>query len=129
MMSIKTSCSRLCKHLTGKKLRILVIRAGFPYHKDPLLYHWLWVFIMLPFLDEDSLNDLSEKHGKPLRKLYRLLRRYPEAFERFVQLFSRPLFFELLDELEGANATAKSRQRIKLIVDDTKVFQKLLTSL
>jgi hypothetical protein len=65
MMSIKTSCSRLCKHLTGKKLRILVIRAGFPYHKDPLLYHWLWVFIMLPFLDEDSLNDLSEKHGKP----------------------------------------------------------------
>ena len=119
-MSIKTSCSRLCNHLTGKKLRILVIRAGFPYHKDPLLYHWLWVFIMLPFLDEDSLNELSEKHGKPLRKLYRLLRRYPKVFERFVQLFSRPLFFELLDELEGANGTAQSRQRIKLIVDDTK---------
>jgi hypothetical protein len=55
----------LCKHLTWEKLRIPVIRAGFPYHKDPLLYHWLWVFTMLPFLDEDSLNDLSEKHRKP----------------------------------------------------------------
>jgi hypothetical protein len=84
-MSIKTSCSRLCKRLTGETFRILVIRAGFPYHKAPSLYQWLWVLILLPFLDEDSLNDLSETHGKPLRKLYGLLRRYPEAFERFGQ--------------------------------------------
>lgn len=119
-MSIQTSCSQLCKRLTGNTLRILVIQAGFPYHKGPLLYQWLWVFIMLPFLDEDSLNDLIEKHGKPLRKLYGLLRHHPEKFEKFVHLLSLPLFFELLNDFQAANATGKSRQRLKLIVDDTK---------
>ena len=119
-MSVQISASQLLKRLTGNTLRILVIQARFPYHKYPLLYKWLWVFIMLPFFEEDSLNDLSEKHGKPLRKLYGLLRRHPETFEKFVHLFSLPLFFELLKDFHVANATSRSRQRLKLIVDDTK---------
>jgi hypothetical protein len=119
-MSLKITCTRFCRRLTGKSLRILVIRAGFPYHKAPLAYQWLWVFILLPFLDEDSLNELCEKHGKPLRQLYPILRRHPQAFERLVHLLSVPLFFTLLTEFDAANEAAKSRQRLKLIVDDTK---------
>jgi hypothetical protein len=119
VMSIKVAGSRFCNRLTGHTFRILVIRAGFPYHKAPSLYPWLWVFILLPFLDEDSLNELAEKHGKPLRQLYPLILRYPTAFERLVRLLSLPLFFDLLEEFDAANDTAKSRQRLKIIVDDT----------
>jgi hypothetical protein len=78
------------------------------------------VFILLPFLDEDSLNELSEHYGNPLRQLYGILRRSPEAFERFVHLLSHPLWFEVLDEFAAANETAKSRSRLRLLVDDTK---------
>ena len=53
-MTVKMLGSRLCQRFTGKTFRTLVIRAGFPYHKAPSLYPWLWVFILLPFLDEDS---------------------------------------------------------------------------
>jgi len=119
-MKTKQHCSRLCHRLSGQTLRILIIRAGFPYHKAPHLYQWLWVFILLPFLEETSLNDLIEKHGKELKKLYGLLRQFPEAFERLVRLISLPLFFDLLEEYQSANDTARSRQRIKLIFDDTK---------
>ena len=89
---IKKVSSDLFRHLTGQPLRLLVIRAGFPYHKSPHLFQWLWVFILIPFLEEDSLNDLSATYGKSLRKLYPLLMRYPKAFERLIQLLAEPLF-------------------------------------
>jgi hypothetical protein len=119
-MTTKQHCSRLCHRVTGKTIRILSIRAGFPYHKAPHLYQWLWVFILLPFLEEASLNDLIEKHGKALKKLYGILQKYPECFERLVKLISLPLFLEVLEEFPALNETAKSRQRIRLLVDDTK---------
>jgi len=119
-MSTKPKCSRLFSRLTGKTLRILVIRAGFPYHKAPHLYPWLVVFILLPFLEEDSLHELIESHDKKLTTLYRLLRQYPESFERFLHLLTIPLLFDLLDEFDAANDTTKSRQRLRLVIDDTK---------
>lgn len=81
----------------------------------------IWVFVLLPFLPEDSLNELSESHGKELRKLYRILMRHPEAFERLFLLLSLPLFFELLDKFDESNSSKQSRNRIMLIIDDTKL--------
>jgi hypothetical protein len=89
---IKKVSSDLFRHLTGQPLRILVIRAGFPYHKSPHLFQWLWVFILVPLLKEDSLHDLSRTYGPQLRQLYTLLVRHPKAFERLVQLLAEPLF-------------------------------------
>ena len=89
---LKKGSGDLFRHLTGQSLRKLLIRAGFPYHKSPHAFQWLWVFILVPFLEEDSLNDLSQTYGKQLRKLYDLLIRYPQAFERLVQLLAEPLF-------------------------------------
>ena len=89
---IKKVSSDLFRHLTGQPLRILVTRAGFPYHKSPHLFQWLWVFILVPLLQEDSLHDLSHTYGKQLRKLYRILIRYPHAFERLMHLLAEPLF-------------------------------------
>ena len=89
---LKKGSGDLFRRLTGQPLRPLLIRAGFPYHKSPHAFQWLWVFILLPFLEEDSLNDLSQTYGKQLRKLYGLLIRYPHAFERPMQLLSEPLF-------------------------------------
>ena len=65
------------------------------------------------------LNELADKQGKPLRQLYPILQRYPEAFERLVRLLSLPLFFHLLEDFDAANESAKSRRRMKIIVDDT----------
>jgi len=119
-MSLKKSGGRLCQRLLGTTLRILVIRAGFPYHKAPSLYRWLWVFVLLPFLEEATLNELAEKHGKELTQLYGILRRYPQCFERLVRLISLPLLLEQVEEFSDLNDTAKSRRRIRLIIDDTK---------
>jgi hypothetical protein len=47
------------------------------------------------------------------------LLRHSEAFERLVRLLSLPLFFDLLEEFDAASDTAKSRRRVKIIVDDT----------
>lgn len=116
----KTKCSRLVRRLTGRSLRHLVIGAGFPYHKSPHLYQWVWVFILLPFLEEDTLNELSEMHGKELRKLYDILSRHPEAFERLLRLLAMPLFFDILGELGAAGLSTQSRRRMRLIFDDTK---------
>ena len=118
---LKKQSTTIFKRLTGKSLRILVIRAGFPYHKSPHLYQWLWVFILLPFLQEDSLNELAEKHGKELRKLYGILKRYPGQFERLLNLLSEPLFFGVLEEFEqNTDPSFRSRHQIKIIIDDTK---------
>jgi hypothetical protein len=108
------------RRLTGGSLRILVISAGFPYHKDPHLYQWLWVYIMLPFLPEDSLNELVENYGDRLRKLYKIIANYPEAFERLVELIAHPLFFDELDEINHADDTTKSRRNPEIIIDDTQ---------
>ena len=116
----KTECSRIFTRLTGRSLRILVIEAGFPYHKSPHLYRWLWVFILLPFLEEYTLNDLSENCGRELRKLYNILMKYPKAFEKLLRLLALPVFFDLLSEFDASDGTAKSRSRPMLIVDDTK---------
>ena len=89
---LKKASGDLFRHLTGQPLRTLLIRAGFPYHKSPHAFQWLWVFILVPFLEEDSLNELSHTYGKPLRKLYGILLRYPHAFERLMQLLAEPLF-------------------------------------
>ncbi len=55
-----TKCSGLIRRLTGRTLRIPVIRAGFPYHKSPQQYHLIWLFILLPFSEEDTINELCE---------------------------------------------------------------------
>ena len=89
---LKKVSGDLFRRLTGQPLRSLLIRAGFPYHKSPQVFQWLWVFILVPFLEEDSLNDLSRTYGKQLRKLYGILLRYPHAFERLMQLLAEPLF-------------------------------------
>jgi hypothetical protein len=104
----------------GKKLRVLVIQAGFAYHKSPHLYQWLWVFILLPFLEEDSLNELSEKYGQQLRKLYPILINYPKAFENLVHNLTFPIFFEELNKFTQGNESYQSRHRPMLIIDDTK---------
>lgn len=116
----KTKCSGLIRRLTGRNLRFLVIEAGFPYHKSPHLWQWIWVFVLLPFLDEDTLNDLSEKYGKEVRALYRLLMRYPKAFEKLLRILTMPLFFNLFRDFDISDATAQSRKRIRIIFDDTK---------
>jgi len=119
-MKTKQQCTRFCQRLTGRTLRILLIRAGFPYHKAPHVYQWVWVFILLPFLEEASLHELMKRHGKDLKKLYGILRTYPGAFERLVTLLSLPLFFERLAAFSTLNDTAKSRQRLRVIIDDTQ---------
>ena len=66
---LKKSGNSFIKQLLNKYLRKLLIQAGFPYHKSPHLYQWLWVFILLPFLPQDTLNELSDEHGKETTKL------------------------------------------------------------
>lgn len=116
----KKKSSDMIRRLTGRALRLLVIGAGFPYHKSPHLYQWIWVFILLPFLEEDTLNELSGKYGGDLRKLYRVLTRHPEAFEKLLRMLAMPLFFGLLGDFGDSDATARSRGRIRIIFDDTK---------
>jgi len=101
-------------------LRNQVILAGFPYHENPHLYQWLWVFILLPFLEEDTLNELAEKHGKDLRALYRILRQYPDAFRKLVQQISWPLFFKKMATYRQRNESYQSRHHPILIADDTQ---------
>ena len=117
---IKNNSTFIIKSLLNKDLRTLVIQAGFPYYHSPNLYQWLWVFILLPFLPEYTLNDLSEKHGKELRKLYKILINHPLQFQKLISLLSVPLFFDLLEDFENADATKQSRTRLQLIIDDTK---------
>lgn len=106
--------------MTGISLRTAVIRAGFPYHKSPGLYQWLPAFVFLPFSEENSISELAERHGRKLRGLYDLLRKYPDAFEKFVRVLTRPLFFEILSSFGLSDATGKSRRRVRIIIDDTK---------
>jgi len=117
---LKKKSNIFIKQLLNKDLRIFIIRAGFPYHKSPHLYQWLWVFILLPFLPEDTLNELADKHGIELRRLYQILVQYPQSFEKLVSLLAIPLFFELLEDFDNSNDSKQSRNRIQLIVDDTK---------
>jgi len=117
----KTKCSVLIRRLTGSPLRIPVIRAGFPYHKSPQQYHLIWLFILLPFSEEDTLNELCEKYGKDLRKLYKILARHPEASEKLLRMLAMPLFFDFLKDFGLSDATGQSRRRIRIIFDDTKV--------
>ena len=84
---LKKKSNSFRRKLLNKDLRILILKAGFPYHKSPHLYQWLWVFILLPFLSEETLNDLSDKHGKELRRLYQILVKYPLSFEKLVNSF------------------------------------------
>lgn len=117
---LKKNSNSFVQRVLNRDLRTLIIQAGFPYHKSPHLYQWLWVFILLPFLTEDTLNDLSDKHGKELRRLYQILVKYPNSFEKLVSLLAVPLFFELLEEFDNSDESRKSRTRLQLVVDDTK---------
>ena len=117
---MKKKVCQFINRLTGVSLIKLVISAGFPYHKDPLSYEWIWVFIMLPFMEEESLADLTLKHGSELKKLYIILNRHPESFEKLLHLMSIPVFVKLIREFDLSNETEKSRRRIRIIVDDTK---------
>jgi hypothetical protein len=63
---------------------------------------------------------LSEKHGKELRRLYQIIVKYPESFEKLVNFVAMPLFLELLEEFQNSNESKQSRNRIELIVDETK---------
>jgi hypothetical protein len=105
---LKKGSGDLFRRLTGQSLRKLLIRAGFPYHKSPHAFQWLWVFILVPFLKEESLNDLSHTYGKPLRKLYGLLIRYPHAFERLMHLLAEPLFSKNSRSLLGVTPVIKA---------------------
>ena len=87
---IKKNSTSFIQRLLNKDLRTLIIRACFPYYKSPHLYQWLWVFI----LPEDTLNDLSDKHGKELRSLYQIIVKYPQSFEKLVNFIAMPLFME-----------------------------------
>lgn len=117
---MKKKVCQFINRLTGVSLIKLVISAGFPYHKDPLSYERIWVFIMLPFMEEESLADLALRRGSELKKLYILLNRHPESFERLLHLTGIPVFVKLIRELDLSNETEKSRRRIRIIVDDTK---------
>ena len=75
--------------------------------------------MMLPFLPEDTLNELSDKHGKELRRLYQILIRYPHSFEKLVSLLAVPRIEELLEEFSNSNVRSLRSNRIHLIVDDT----------
>lgn len=104
---IKKVSGDLFRRLTGQSLRTLLIRAGFPYHKAPRDFQWLWVYILLPFLEEESLNELSDTYGKSLRNLYSLLIHYPQAFERLMQLLAEPLFFNSSTNFIGVTPAIK----------------------
>lgn len=117
---MKKNVCQFIKNLTGSSLKNLVISAGFPYHKNPLLYERLWVFIMLPFMEEESLAELTLKHGSELKKLYILLNRYPQSSDNLLRLPSIPVFIRLPGEYELCDETEKSRRRIRIIADDTK---------
>jgi hypothetical protein len=71
--AFKKKSNEFVRRLLNEDLRTLIIQAGFPYHKSPHLYQWLWVFFLLPFLPEEILNELSDKYGKELRGLYQIL--------------------------------------------------------
>jgi len=115
---IKNNSTSFIQWRLNQDLRTLIIQAGFPYYKSPHLYQWLWVFILLPFLSEETLNELSDKYGKELRRLYQILVRYPQSFEKLVNFLAIPIFFELLEKFSNSNESKQSR--IQLIVDDTK---------
>lgn len=100
---LKKKGNALIRQLLNKDLRTLIIQAGFPYHKSKHLYQWLWVFILLPFHKEDTLNELSDKHGNELRRLYQIIVKYPHSFEKLVGLLAIPLFFEQLEEFSHFN--------------------------
>ena len=117
---MKKKVCQFINRLTGVSLRKLVISAGFPYHKDPLSYELIWIFIMLPFMEEESLADLALKHGSELKRLYIILNRHPESFEKLSHLMSIPVFVRLFREFDLSDETEKSRRRIRIIVDDTK---------
>jgi len=117
---LKKNSRSFIQQLLNKDLTILIIQAGAPIHKSPHLYQWLWVFILLPFLPEDTLNELSDKHGKELRQLYQIRVKYPRSVEKRVSFLAVPLFFELLEEFNNSNERSRRRNRIQLIVDDTK---------
>ena len=106
--------------LTGVSLRKSVISAGFPYHRDPLSYERIRVFIMLPFMEGESPADLALGHGSELKKLYIILNRHPESSERVLHLTGIPVFVTLLRESDLSGETEKSRRRIRVIIDDTK---------
>ena len=78
------------------------------------------MFILLPFLPEDTLNELADKHGKELRHLYQILVQHPKSFEKLVSLLAIPVLIELIKEFNDSNDSKKSRNRIHLIGDDTK---------
>jgi hypothetical protein len=42
---LKQKSNSFIQQLLNKDLRTLIIQAGFPSHKSPHLYQWLWVFI------------------------------------------------------------------------------------
>lgn len=105
---LKKVSGDLFRRLTGQSLRTLLIRVGFPYHKSPHDFQWLWVYILLPFLEEASLNELSDTYGKSLRKLYDLLIRYPHAFERLMALLAEPLFSNNSMNLIGVTPAIKA---------------------
>jgi len=111
---LKKESNAFIKRLLNVDLRKLIIKAGFPYHKSPHLYQWIWVFILLPFLSEDTLNELADEHGKELRRLYQILVQYPKSFEKSISLLAIPVLFELIEEFNDSNDSKKSRSRVHL---------------
>lgn len=105
--------------MTGLPLKQTAIRANFQWHKYQDTLKWLPLFIFIPFLEEDSINGLAEKHGSEIRKLYYLIRKNPEKFEEFVRLLTLPVFFGIMKKFESSNETERSRNRVRLIIDDT----------
>ena len=65
------------------------------------------MFILLPFLPEDTLNELADKHGKELRHLYQILVQHPKSFEKLVSLLAIPVLIELIKEYPMSTAQVK----------------------
>ena len=117
---MKKKVCQFINRLTGVSLIKPLISACFPYHKDPLSYERIRVFIMLPFMEGESPADLTLRHGSELKKLYIILNRHPESSERLLHLTGIPVLVTLLRESDLSGETEKSRRRIRVIIDDTK---------
>lgn len=52
--------------------------------------------------------------------MYKILVKYPNEFDKLGRNLAVPLFFELLEEFHNSNVRSQSRNRIQLVVDDTK---------
>jgi len=114
------ACKFVEQILSGSLNNLLILSGFKKVYQNRTIYKWLWVYFLLPFLQEDSLNELAEKHHKPLLKLYRILATHPQCFAKLFRLISEKKFFDLLKKFQAMPDYERSRQPLFLIADDTQ---------